>query len=120
MDYKRKDGATSGLSAVFVSSAAIYGDLCLQHTPVTEKHNKPVCAHTVFLIPVFYRMFLAPHVPCLCALNKSLQTVAHKFKIVLDTATVSTETNFFLREMLLRDAFKRLQAIHLVFQRNKH
>ncbi len=65
-------------------------------------------------------MFLAPQVPCLCALNKSLQTVAHKSEIVLDTATVSTETHFFLREMLLRDAFKRLQAIHLVFQRNKH
>ncbi len=65
MDYKSKDGAKSGLSDVPVSSAAIYGDLSLQHTPVMEKHDKPVCTRTMFLIPVFYRMFLAPQVPCL-------------------------------------------------------
>ncbi len=59
MDYKCKDGATSVLSTVYVSSAAIYGDLCLQHTPVMEKHDKPVCTHTqCFLFLSFTGCFL--------------------------------------------------------------
>lgn len=64
-DYKPKDRASSGLSAVPVSNAGIYGDLCLLHTPVTDKQDQPVCTCTMFLIPVFYGMFPAPQVPCL-------------------------------------------------------
>lgn len=129
--YKPKNRAASGLNAVPVSNAGVCGDLCLRHTPVTDKQDKPVCTRTMFLIPVFYRMFPAPQVPCLstvytkthtntCALNKSPQTVARKSRIDLDTTTVSSEICFFFRKMLLRDAFKRFQAVHLVFQRNKH
>lgn len=64
----------SGLNAVPVSNAGVCGDLCLRHTPVTDKRDKPVCTRTMFLIPVFYRMFPAPQVPCLSTVN----TKTHK------------------------------------------
>lgn len=106
-------------------------EICVYGTHLSRINGINLCAHAqCFLFLSFTGCFLhrkslvcplcTPKHTNTCALNKSPQTVARKSRIDLDTTTVSSEICFFFRKMLLREAFKRFQAVHLVFQRNKH